>query len=979
METKLRATSEVSSLTSGLDKIERGWDDVEKSQQRVIKSLELLRTGLKNQVTGEASLRSNLKQSINTLENYNRILATSRIEREKLSKTNTANAIKSESKAFDDSNGAIKRTTENVKNLTLGWQSLGRIFAIQFIHQGVSALISKMQEGIETAQQFIKSISEIRTIQGEAAITSEQWGEALYNVSNSFGLELLDTAEAQYQTLSNQIGNAAESMLFMDEASKFAVVTSASLEDAVNLGTAALNSFGKSAGESNEVFASLFKTIELGRVRASEMANSFGRISVTADQLNIPMSDVSSLIELITVRGVKWSEAATQIRGVMQKLIAPTEYSKNLLREWGYDSFQSAIQARGFQAVLEKIYEKTGGVASEIAKVIPRIRGMQGAFIALAEGVKDFDNQLDKNKITQEEYEKRVKETTENAGKQYEIFKTRIKNAFTEIDDDILRYLNDITGGIAKWSDDTIAIIKATFVAGGVAIIGILGTITAGLLASNPIVAATAVTLGALVFALTKVGQTEKNQAAEAIKSFEDYIKSRQKYHAEQLKQLQEEKEAIKDTYAYYISIIEEANAAYYKSTKALISFAENHADAVKGVYDKLKSGIKDLMKEAEKSIKEAEKVIKSMDKEILSLSLFKDELKLKWSLEGKSPEEQFKLLTKELERLKTEQLTLANFGDAEEFDDVSKRIRELFEELLKLDIKKKNTQQDYLNQIDNESKLREEIKQDAQNIITDQQIIIQEHQADLDILEKSYEVIKKISKDGAKFLESLDGPELENFLNILEQSYLNFNDLSVKIMDGYVDAQAGFEEAAELVRENIYNYEIKLATDRFQEEIDNERDLADERISNAQKVHAEEMKNLKEQYEYRKHAILEFRKLDRQNTGLNILNNLIDAAPLGTTFASGGPIGTDTVNAWLTPDEFVVNQAASKKWRAQLHAMNSNRPAYFAEGGPVTNYNFGGVTMPITASGNTGMDIIAIGKGLNRAIRQGRLKLETR
>lgn len=40
--------------------------------------------------------------------------------------------------------------------------------------------------------------------------------------------------------------------------------------------------------------------------------------------------------------------------------------------------------------------------------------------------------------------------------------------------------------------------------------------------------------------------------------------------------------------------------------------------------------------------------------------------------------------------------------------------------------------------------------------------------------------------------------------------------------------------------------------------------------------------------------------------------------------FAAGGPVGTDTIPAWLTPGEFVVNRAASQANRGLLEAINN-------------------------------------------------------
>jgi len=56
---------------------------------------------------------------------------------------------------------------------------------------------------------------------------------------------------------------------------------------------------------------------------------------------------------------------------------------------------------------------------------------------------------------------------------------------------------------------------------------------------------------------------------------------------------------------------------------------------------------------------------------------------------------------------------------------------------------------------------------------------------------------------------------------------------------------------------------------------------------------------------------------------------------------AAGGPMGTDTVPAWLSPGEFVVNAKASRQFASQLIAMNSGaKPIYREAGGIVNNDN---------------------------------------
>jgi TP901 family phage tail tape measure protein len=106
---------------------------------------------------------------------------------------------------------------------------------------------------------------------------------------------------------------------------------------------------------------------------------------------------------------------------------------------------------------------------------------------------------------------------------------------------------------------------------------------------------------------------------------------------------------------------------------------------------------------------------------------------------------------------------------------------------------------------------------------------------------------------------------------------------------------------------------------------------------------------------------------------------------------AAGGPVGgsmfkprgTDTIPAMLSPGEFVVNARSTRKFFSQLVSMNAGRqPAYRAEGGPITNVNFGG-DINVNSGGNNGQVIGRdIWKAIDRAARRGtigRLNRKTR
>jgi hypothetical protein len=92
---------------------------------------------------------------------------------------------------------------------------------------------------------------------------------------------------------------------------------------------------------------------------------------------------------------------------------------------------------------------------------------------------------------------------------------------------------------------------------------------------------------------------------------------------------------------------------------------------------------------------------------------------------------------------------------------------------------------------------------------------------------------------------------------------------------------------------------------------------------------------------------------------------------------AGGGfaPRGVDTIPAMLSPGEFVMNAKSSRKFYAQLQAMNAGqRPAYRESGGSVTT--IGDINVSVHGATTNEQTAVVVGKSLKRDIRRGLLDL---
>jgi TP901 family phage tail tape measure protein len=350
-----------------------------------------------------------------------------------------------DNKVSSSMRGLSLATKKATNEMVLSWRSFERIILVQAIRKAFQRIIWQVREAVMTLMDFHKAIIEIQTISQTMPGTINQWSASLRKLSDAWGTDILDDANARYQILSNQIAvGIIQTERFGNTVNAFSKITKSTAEDSVNLLTASLNSYGKDASQVDDVAAKLFKTIELGRVRANELANTFGRASVPAAQLGITMEELLAMLASITIKGVKATESMTLLRGIFMKLNKPTTEMKDLLAELGVPTGEALIATYGLAESFRILYERTKGSSSAIAELFGRIRPTMG-MAALLENLDRFNENLAKIEDQSEgSYLEALNLQFATSGEKLSREFTRLKNIFT------VDYATTVTGVIVS-------------------------------------------------------------------------------------------------------------------------------------------------------------------------------------------------------------------------------------------------------------------------------------------------------------------------------------------------------------------------------------------------------------------------------------------------------------------------------------------------------------------------------------------------
>ena len=301
-----------------------------------------------------------------------------------------------------------KKASGSARELAFSWQAVTRIFALGIALQGLNALIGGLREGITTAKDFEIRIAEIKTLirdvsddAGRAVPGIDELRGSVLSLSNEFGRAADDVAEGLYESLSNQIADTgseardtAIAIGFMNDALAFSKATVATTEDSVNLLSSVLKSYNLDATQASRVSDILFTTIDKGRVRADELANTFGRTLPLAESLGVTFEEVAASVATLTVQGIKADEAQTLLINTFLKLLKPTTAMKQAFENLGVSSAEAGVAAFGFKGFLDELTESGDLTASEIAELTGRIRAARGVIGLTGEAAESFNATL---------------------------------------------------------------------------------------------------------------------------------------------------------------------------------------------------------------------------------------------------------------------------------------------------------------------------------------------------------------------------------------------------------------------------------------------------------------------------------------------------------------------------------------------------------------------------------------------------------
>ena len=248
--------------------------------------------------------------------------------------------------------------------------------------------------GLKVASDFDSAMSGVKAISGA---TGEEF-DALRAKAIELGGSTAFSANEVAEAMTEMAKAGWDSQQILDGMSGVLDAAAASGE---NLGTVstivadAITGFGMEAKESTRVADLLTQAANSGTIGINDLGESFKYIAPVAGSMGLSIEDVTTALSAMSMSGIKGSQAGTSLRGVLTRMVKPTDQVAAAMDELGIVLTNSDGTFKSLDQILSEMRGSFSGLTDEqktyYAATLAGQEGMSGLLSLLNMSQEEYD------------------------------------------------------------------------------------------------------------------------------------------------------------------------------------------------------------------------------------------------------------------------------------------------------------------------------------------------------------------------------------------------------------------------------------------------------------------------------------------------------------------------------------------------------------------------------------------------------------
>jgi TP901 family phage tail tape measure protein len=307
--------------------------------------------------------------------------------------------------ALDQTAASAAKTGKEVTKLgglnpgaKLGTSIMSVLPALGTLAAGIAAL------GIGAAKMsadFDTSLNQVRNNTTMSAKDFDVMRKAVIQMGNESGASFDDLAKG-FMHVENFGYQGADAVKILDAAMKSAVATGGSVADTADILAKAMTEFSFKAADAGRVMNVLHLAAADGNMTLEQFDSVAGRAFSAAANLGAGFTATSAAITALTQHGFDAAEAVTQVADVFQHLLQQSKSTKEELARLSAqtgiplteDFTAAGIKAKDLYGIFVDLALATQNHAEEVFKLVPALRGGQGAMALAGTAAQSYTTDL---------------------------------------------------------------------------------------------------------------------------------------------------------------------------------------------------------------------------------------------------------------------------------------------------------------------------------------------------------------------------------------------------------------------------------------------------------------------------------------------------------------------------------------------------------------------------------------------------------
>ena len=274
--------------------------------------------------------------------------------------------------------------------------TLTKSVTVPIVGIGVAAL--------NVAKDFEQGMSNVQAISGA---TGDEF-EALRDKAIELGGSTVFSATEVADAMTEMAKAGWDSQAIMDGMGGVLDAAAASGENLASVSTIvadAITGFGLSASDSTRVADLLTQAANSGTIGISDLGESFKYIAPLSQTFGFSIEDTTTAITALSTAGIKGSQAGTALRGMLTRLVKPTDQVAQAMSDLGITLTDSEGNFKSMDTILREM-------RGTFQNLTPEQQAYYASVLAGTEGVSALNTLLG---MSQEEYDA-IAASMDNAG-----------------------------------------------------------------------------------------------------------------------------------------------------------------------------------------------------------------------------------------------------------------------------------------------------------------------------------------------------------------------------------------------------------------------------------------------------------------------------------------------------------------------------------------------------------------------------------